>query len=41
MAGFMSRDEYVRALERLGFKRVRATDATLGIASIVRAEVAS
>jgi ubiquinone/menaquinone biosynthesis methyltransferase len=41
MAGFLSRDEYVRALESLGFTRVRATDATLGVASIVRAEVAS
>jgi ubiquinone/menaquinone biosynthesis methyltransferase len=41
MAGFMSRGDYVRALERVGFVRVTATDVTLGVASIVRAEVAS
>jgi ubiquinone/menaquinone biosynthesis methyltransferase len=39
MAGFLSRDEYQRALLDAGFARVRGQDLTLGIASIVVAEV--
>jgi ubiquinone/menaquinone biosynthesis methyltransferase len=41
MDGFLSRDEYVRALADAGFVRVTATDLTLGVASVVRAEVSS
>jgi ubiquinone/menaquinone biosynthesis C-methylase UbiE len=41
MAGFMSRAEYERALVDAGFARVRAYDLTLGVASIVVAEVGS
>ncbi len=35
MAGFLSRAEYERALEEVGFARVRGADLTLGVASIV------
>jgi ubiquinone/menaquinone biosynthesis C-methylase UbiE len=41
MAGFLTRGEYERALSRAGFARVRGRDLTLGVASIVRAEVAA
>jgi ubiquinone/menaquinone biosynthesis methyltransferase len=41
MDGFLSRPEYERALTQAGFVRVTAEDLTLGVASIVRAEVAS
>ncbi|MDP9037026.1 MAG: ubiquinone/menaquinone biosynthesis methyltransferase [Myxococcota bacterium] len=39
MAGFLSRGEYERLLADAGFSRVNAVDLTLGVASIVRAEV--
>ncbi len=39
MEGFMTRDEYERALVDAGFVGVRGFDVTLGVASIVRAEV--
>jgi ubiquinone/menaquinone biosynthesis methyltransferase len=38
MAGFLTRTEYERALERVGFSAVRGFDLTLGMASIVRCE---
>jgi ubiquinone/menaquinone biosynthesis methyltransferase len=41
MAGFLRRREYERALVDVGFSRVRGFDLTLGVASIVRAEVPS
>jgi len=41
MAEFMSRAEYERALRDAGFARVRGHDLTLGVASIVVAEVGS
>jgi ubiquinone/menaquinone biosynthesis methyltransferase len=41
MAGFLTRQEYERALTTAGFGSVRGFDLTLGIASIVRAEVLS
>jgi ubiquinone/menaquinone biosynthesis methyltransferase len=39
MAGFLTRQEYERLLVGAGFAQVRGSDLTLGIASIVRAEV--
>jgi ubiquinone/menaquinone biosynthesis C-methylase UbiE len=39
MAGFLTRGEYERALEETGFAHVTGFDLTLGVASIVRAEV--
>jgi ubiquinone/menaquinone biosynthesis methyltransferase len=39
MAGFFTRDEYEGVLRGAGFDRVRGRDLTLGVASIVRAEV--
>jgi ubiquinone/menaquinone biosynthesis methyltransferase len=39
MAGFLTKAEYERALEGVGFSGVRGFDLTLGIASIVRSEV--
>jgi ubiquinone/menaquinone biosynthesis methyltransferase len=39
MAGFLSREEYESALLGVGFVRVRGADLTLGVASIVSAEV--
>ncbi len=39
MAGFLTRAEYERLLGDAGFSRVNAVDLTLGMASIVRAEV--
>jgi len=39
MDGFLTRREYERALEDAGFCHVTSCDLTLGIASIVRAEV--
>jgi ubiquinone/menaquinone biosynthesis methyltransferase len=39
MDGFLSRTEYERALAEAGFVRVSGEDLTLGVASIVRAEV--
>lgn len=39
MAGFLTRQEYERLLADVGFGRVRGRDLTLGVASIVRAEV--
>jgi ubiquinone/menaquinone biosynthesis methyltransferase len=40
MAGFLTRAEYERALLGVGFTGVRGADLTLGVASIVSAEVA-
>ncbi|MGH7440426.1 MAG: ubiquinone/menaquinone biosynthesis methyltransferase [Polyangiaceae bacterium] len=39
MAGFFTRDEYEAALREAGFARSSAFDLTLGVASVVRAEV--
>jgi hypothetical protein len=39
MTGFLSRAEYEELLRRCGFARVEGRDLTLGVASIVRAEV--
>jgi ubiquinone/menaquinone biosynthesis methyltransferase len=39
MAGFLTRQEYERTLEEAGFAHVTGFDLTLGVASIVRAEV--
>jgi ubiquinone/menaquinone biosynthesis methyltransferase len=39
MAGFLTRQEYERLLSDVGFGAVRGRDLTLGVASIVRAEV--
>jgi demethylmenaquinone methyltransferase/2-methoxy-6-polyprenyl-1,4-benzoquinol methylase len=39
MKGFYAREEYERLLQRAGFVAVRGEDLTLGVASIVRAEV--
>lgn len=39
MAAFLTREEYQRLLSDVGFGRVRGRDLTLGVASIVRAEV--
>jgi ubiquinone/menaquinone biosynthesis methyltransferase len=39
MAGFLEREEYERALAEVGFTRVTGFDLTLGVASIVVAEV--
>jgi ubiquinone/menaquinone biosynthesis methyltransferase len=41
MAAFLTRAEYERTLAEAGFVRVRGEDLTLGVASIVRGEVAS
>jgi ubiquinone/menaquinone biosynthesis methyltransferase len=41
MAGFLTREEYECVLSQAGFERVFGFDLTLGIASIVRAEVGS
>jgi ubiquinone/menaquinone biosynthesis methyltransferase len=41
MKGFLSRDEYERVLSGAGFVNVSGEDLTLGVASIVRAEVQS
>jgi ubiquinone/menaquinone biosynthesis methyltransferase len=41
MQGFLSRTEYEQALLGAGFARVRSKSLTLGLASIVRAEVPS
>lgn len=41
MAGFLTRQEYERMLVTVGFTRVRGSDLTLGVASVVRAEVPS
>jgi ubiquinone/menaquinone biosynthesis methyltransferase len=41
MAGFLSREEYERALVDVGFAGVRGTDLTMGVASIVTAQVPS
>jgi ubiquinone/menaquinone biosynthesis methyltransferase len=41
MAGFFSRAEYEDLLRDCGFSGVRGADLTLGVASVVRAEVAS
>jgi len=41
MAGFFGRNEYEAQLRTAGFDRVEGFDLTLGVASIVRAEVAS
>ncbi len=41
MDGFLSRAEYERAVAQAGFSSVTGEDLTLGIASIVRAEVAA
>jgi ubiquinone/menaquinone biosynthesis methyltransferase len=35
MAGFLTREEYERTLESVGFENVRGLDLTLGVASIV------
>jgi ubiquinone/menaquinone biosynthesis methyltransferase len=40
MAGFLTRQEYERLLVGVGYSRVRGSDLTLGVASVVRAEVA-
>jgi ubiquinone/menaquinone biosynthesis methyltransferase len=39
MAGFLRRQEYEELLRGVGFGSVRGSDLTLGVASIVRAEV--
>ena len=39
MAGFFAREEYEELLVRAGFERVTGFDLTLGVASVVRAEV--
>ncbi len=39
MATFLTRGEYEQLLSRVGFGRVGGQDLTLGVASIVRAEV--
>lgn len=39
MAGFLTRDEYEGVLGRAGFSAIRGEDLTLGVASLVRAEV--
>jgi ubiquinone/menaquinone biosynthesis methyltransferase len=39
MAGFLTREEYEQTLRRAGFTRTTGHDLTLGVASIVRAEV--
>jgi ubiquinone/menaquinone biosynthesis methyltransferase len=39
MMGFLSRAEYEELLGRVGFQALRGFDLTLGVASIVRAEV--
>jgi ubiquinone/menaquinone biosynthesis methyltransferase len=39
MASFLTRGEYEQLLARVGFARVSGQDLTLGVASIVRAEV--
>ena len=39
MAGFLRREEYERLLGEVGFAPVRGVDLTLGVSSIVRAEV--
>jgi ubiquinone/menaquinone biosynthesis methyltransferase len=41
MAGFLSRSEYEDSLRGAGFTRVAGSELTLGVASIVRAEVPS
>jgi ubiquinone/menaquinone biosynthesis methyltransferase len=41
MAGFLARQEYERMLLAVGFAHVHGFDLTLGIASVVRAEVPS
>jgi ubiquinone/menaquinone biosynthesis methyltransferase len=41
MAGFLTREEYEGVLNQAGFQHVFGFDLTLGIASIVRAEVGS
>jgi demethylmenaquinone methyltransferase/2-methoxy-6-polyprenyl-1,4-benzoquinol methylase len=41
MAGFLERREYERTLAEVGFARVTGFDLTLGVASIVTAEVAA
>lgn len=41
MAGFLARHEYEALLGSAGFVRVEGVDLTLGVASIVRAEVAA
>ncbi len=35
MAGFLTREEYERTLEQVGFAKVRGFDLTLGVASVV------
>jgi ubiquinone/menaquinone biosynthesis C-methylase UbiE len=39
MAGFLTREEYEATLREAGFSRTSSFDLTLGVASIVRAEV--
>jgi ubiquinone/menaquinone biosynthesis methyltransferase len=39
MAGFLTRQEYERAMTEVGFANVHGFDLTLGVASIVRAQV--
>lgn len=41
MAGFLTRAEYEEVLRQAGFAGVRGVDLTLGVASIVRGEVAA
>jgi ubiquinone/menaquinone biosynthesis methyltransferase len=41
MAGFLTRGEYEDVLREAGFARVRGVDLTLGVASVVRGEVAA
>ena len=41
MAGFLTRDAYEKTLRDAGFARTSGRDLTLGVASIVRAEVAA